>query len=113
MQELGIAWQAIKFGGAMVYPLLVLGVLAIAIVIDRAVLYARCLRMPSPFADLVETFGFSCVELEKQLKELGPRNAYGRFLQVTSDNRNQPAGWVESGAGGEAGSIEKTLARGL
>jgi hypothetical protein len=36
MQELGVAWQALKFGGAMVYPLLVLGVLAIAIIIDRA-----------------------------------------------------------------------------
>ncbi len=39
MQELLVAWNAIKFGGAMVYPLLALGVLAIAIIIDRAVLY--------------------------------------------------------------------------
>ena len=113
MQELGIAWQAIKYGGAMVYPLLVLGVLAIAIIIDRAVLYTRCLRMPAAVADLIETFGFSWVELEKDLKQLGPRNAYGRFLQVIADNRNQPAWWVESRAGDEAGRIEKTLARGL
>jgi len=101
MQELGAAWQALKYGGAMVYPLLVLGVLAIAIIIDRSVLYARCLRMPAALADLVETFGFSWTELEKQLKELGPRNAYGRFLQVIADNRNQPAWWVESRAGDE------------
>lgn len=113
MQELGLAWQAIKFGGAMVYPLLVLGVLAIAIIIDRAVLYARCLRLPAALAELVETFGFSWVELEKQLGVLGPRNAYGRFLQVIADNRNKPAWWVESRAGDEAGRIEKTLARGL
>ncbi len=46
MQEIGVAWQALKYGGAMVYPLLALGVLAIAIIIDRAVLYARCLRLP-------------------------------------------------------------------
>ena len=69
MQELGAAWSAIKFGGAMVYPLLFLGVLAVAIIIDRSVLYARCLRLPAALADLVETFGFSWVELEKQLKE--------------------------------------------
>jgi len=81
MQEIFVAWNAIKFGGAMVYPLLALGVLAIAIIIDRSFLYARCLRMPSALADLVETFGFSWVEVEKRLKELGPRNAYGRFLQ--------------------------------
>ena len=110
MQELFVAWNAIKFGGAMVYPLLALGVLAIAIIIDRAVLYARCLRLP---AELVETFGFSWVELEKELGVLGPRNAYGRFLQVIADNRNKPAWWVESRAGDEAGRIEKTLARGL
>ena len=47
MQEIGVAWQALKYGGAMVYPLLALGVLAIAIIIDRGVLYARCLRLPA------------------------------------------------------------------
>ncbi len=113
MQELGVAWNAIRYGGAMVYPLLGLGVLAIAIIIDRSVLYARCLRLPSTVAELVETFGFSWAELEKQLHKLGPRNAYGRFLQVIADNRNKPAWWVESRAGDEAGRIEKTLTRGL
>src|SRR6266436_4598246 len=113
MQQLYVAWNAIKFGGAMVYPLLALGVLAIAIILDRSVLYARCLRLPSELANLVETFGFSWVELEKRLDELGPRNAYGRFLQVIADNRTKPAWWVESRAGDEAGRIEKTLTRGL
>ena len=113
MSELKVAWESLKFGGAMVYPLLFLGVLAVAIIIDRSVLYARCLRLPTALADLVETFGFSWVELEKQLKDLGPRNAYGRFLQVVADNRSKPAWWVESRAGDEAGRIEKTLTRGL
>jgi len=113
MSELKVAWESLKFGGAMVYPLLFLGVLAVAIIIDRSVLYARCLRLPTALADLVETFGFSWVELEKHLKELGPRNAYGRFLQVIADNRTKPAWWVESRAGDEAGRIEKTLTRGL
>src|ERR1700693_2770884 len=61
MQDVVAAWNAIKFGGAMVYPLLALGIIAIAIIVDRAVLYARCLRLPSTLADLVETFGFSWV----------------------------------------------------
>src|ERR1700719_5104691 len=113
MQDVVAAWNAIKFGGAMVYPLLALGVLAIVIIIDRAVLYARCLRLPTELANLIETFGFSWVELEKRLDELGPRNAYGRFLQVIADNRTKPAWWVESRAGDEAGRIEKTLTRGL
>src|SRR6266481_2496765 len=113
MSELKVAWESLKFGGAMVYPLLFLGVLAVAIILDRSVLYARCLRLPSELANLVETFGFSWVELEKRLDELGPRNAYGRFLQVIADNRTKPAWWVESRAGDEAGEIEKTLSRGL
>jgi biopolymer transport protein ExbB len=113
MHEIQVAWNALKFGGAMVYPLLFLGVLAVAIIVDRSVLYARCLRLPVTLADLVETFGFAWTDLEAQLRELGPRNAYGRFLQVIADNRAKPAWWVESRAGDEAGRIEKTLARGL
>src|SRR5579862_8722048 len=113
MQDLYAAWNAIKFGGAMVYPLLALGVLAIVIIVDRAVLYSRCLRLPSELANLVETFGFSWVELEQRLNELGPRNAYRRFFQVIARNRNKPAWWVESRAGDEAGRIERHLGRGL
>src|SRR5260370_29965768 len=101
MPELRTAWESLKFGGAMAYPLLFLGVLAVAIIIDRSVLYARCLRLPAALADLVETFGLSWVELEKQLKELAPRNAYGRFLQAIADNPNHPACWAASLAGAD------------
>lgn len=113
MLELRAAWDALRYGGAMVYPLLLLGVIAVVIIIDRSVLYARCLRLPASLAELIETFGFSWVQLEKELRELGPRNAYGRFLQVIADNRDKPAWWVESRADDEAGRIERTLARGL
>jgi biopolymer transport protein ExbB len=67
MQALNAAWDSLRYGGAMVYPLLVLGVLAIAIILDRSVAYIRCLRLPTPLANLVETYGFSWDELEKQL----------------------------------------------
>src|SRR5260370_4698721 len=97
----------------MVYALLVLGVLAIAIILDRSVAYFRCLRLPAALANLVETYGFSWGELERQLDQLGPGNAYGRFLRVIADNRAEPAWWVESRAGDEAGVIEKVLNRGL
>ncbi len=113
MQALLTAWDSLRYGGAMVYPLLVLGVLAVAIILDRAVAYFRCLRLPAVLANLVETYGFSWEELESQLTRLGPANAYGRFLKVIADNRTEPAWWVESRAGDEAGGIEKTLGRGL
>lgn len=113
MAEMRVAWDALRFGGATVYPLLALGVLAVMITLDRAALYARAVRMPSNLLALVETYGFAWGDLERELKGLGPRNAYGRFFQVIVDNRHQPAWWVESRAGDEAGQIERVLARGL
>jgi biopolymer transport protein ExbB len=113
MQELRTAWEALAFGGPMVYPLLLLGIIAIAIIIDRAVAYYRCLRLPQSLLDLIETYGFDWGELERELAALAPVNVYGRFFSVIAKHRNQPAWWVESRAGDEAGSIDKSLNRGL
>jgi biopolymer transport protein ExbB len=113
MQELAGAWQALKFGGAMVYPLLVLGALALIIIVDRAVVYRTTLRLPRDLLNLVETYEFSWSELESGLLKLSAGNAYRRFLGVIAANRTRPAWWVESRAGDEAGNIEKTLNRGL
>jgi biopolymer transport protein ExbB len=70
--------------------------------------------LPTPAAcDLVETYGFSWDDLERELKRLPAANVYARFFSVIASHRRQPAWWVESRAGDEAGSIEKTLGRGL
>jgi biopolymer transport protein ExbB len=111
--EIAGAWDALKFGGAMIYPLLFLGALAIAIMLDRAVVYMRMLRLPRTLIDLVETYEFAWDELEKQLEMLPAVNGYRRFFQVIARNRHKPAWWVESRAGDEAGALEKTLGRGL
>ena len=113
MQELAAAWDALKFGGAMVYPLLLLGALALIIIVDRAVVYKGMLRLPQNLLNLVETYEFSWSELEAGLLQLSPGNAYRCFLGVIAENRTRPAWWVESRAGDEAGNIEKTLSRGL
>jgi biopolymer transport protein ExbB len=113
MHELNSAIGEIQYGGAIVYPLLLLGVLAVLIILDRAVAFYRSLRLPSPLAKLVETYGFSWEELDRHLAALAPVNVYRRFFGVISDNRDRPAWWVESRAGDEAGDIEKTLGRGL
>ena len=111
--EIAGAWDALRFGGAMVYPLLLLGALAIAIMLDRAVVYIRMLRLPRALVDLAETYEFAWAELETQLEALPAANGYRRFFQVIARNRNKPAWWVESRAGDEAGAIEKILGRGL
>jgi biopolymer transport protein ExbB len=111
--EIAGAWDSLRFGGAMVYPLLFLGALAIAIMLDRAMVYIRMLRLPRTLVELVETYEFAWDELEKQLELLPAANGYRRFFQVIARNRNKPAWWVESRAGDEAGAIEKALGRGL
>jgi biopolymer transport protein ExbB len=113
MNELRVAWEALSYGGAMVYPLLLLGALALVIMLDRAVAYWRSLRLPEEVGGLIETYGFAWKDLDREIQQLGPHNAYGRFFGVISANRDHPAWWVESRAGDEAGRIEKTLSRGL
>jgi biopolymer transport protein ExbB len=97
----------------MVYPLLLLGVIALMIILDRAVAYARMLQLPGGLAELIETYGFSWGDLDRALEKLKLVNSYRRFLAVIAKNREQPAWWVESRAEDEAGSIEKDLGRGL
>lgn len=113
MSELRNALNELQYGGAIVYPLLFLGVVAVLIILDRAVAYYRSLRLPRALSELVETYGFEWDELDRQLAALAPVNVYRRFFKVISDNRNKPAWWVESRAGDEAGDIEKHLSRGL
>src|ERR1700722_17099936 len=87
ISELNTAWEALRFGGAMVYPLLLLGVFAIVIILDRGVAYSRCLRLPAALLEVVETYGFSWDDLEHQISTLSASNAFGRFFTVIANNR--------------------------
>jgi biopolymer transport protein ExbB len=113
MQEIHLALEAMKFGGTMVYPLLLLAVLALVVMLDKAFVYFRFVRLPGPMLELVETYDFSWLELDKQLTGLDARNYFQRFFRVVMDNRGKPVWWVESRAGDEAQLIEKSLSRGL
>ncbi|HVB81908.1 MAG TPA: MotA/TolQ/ExbB proton channel family protein [Candidatus Binataceae bacterium] len=113
MNEIRSAFNELQYAGAIVYPLLLLGIIAVLIILDRAVAYYRCLRLPRSLVDLVETYDFSWDEMDRQLAALAPVNVYRRFFEVIGDNRDRPAWWVESRAGDEAGDIEKSLGNGL
>ena len=113
MSELRNALDALQYGGAMVYPLVALGILALVIILDRAALFLRCLRLPPALLQIVESWNFSWDALGRELAALGTGNAYARFFRVIMENRSHPAWWVESRAADEAGEIEKTLGRGL
>ncbi|HXK25348.1 MAG TPA: MotA/TolQ/ExbB proton channel family protein [Myxococcota bacterium] len=104
---------ALRLGGAVIFPLLALALLAVVIGLDKGWVYWRWTRLPARITDTIETFGFDWGGLEKQLRELDPRNCLGRFLGVIVVNRAHPAWWVESRAADEASQIERGLARGL
>jgi biopolymer transport protein ExbB len=113
LQDLHEALTALKFGGVMIYPLMVLAVLALVLTLDKAFVYWRYVRLPADLLGLVETYGFAWSDLDKRLKVLGPRNYFGRFFEIILNNRTKPTWWVESRAGDEAQLIEKSLGRGL
>ena len=113
MQDLYNSLKALQFGGMMVYPLLLLGVIALAIILDKAFVYWRYVRLPTPLMRLLETYRFAWTDLEGQVMSLVPGSYFGRFFRVILNNRANPAWWVESRAGDEAQLIEKALSRGL
>lgn len=113
MQSIQGAWDALRFGGVMVYPLLILALVAVVIILDKAYVYWRFVRLPSGLVRLIETYGFEWKELDGQLSALGQRNMLAGFFRVIMDNRQKPVWWVESRAGDEAQYVEKSLTRGL
>ena len=52
MQEINVALEALRFGGAMIYPLLLLAVLAVVIILDKAFVYWRYVRLPTDCSNL-------------------------------------------------------------
>jgi biopolymer transport protein ExbB len=113
MQELHETWIALQLGGAMIYPLSVLAVLALAIMIEKAVLYWRYARLSNDLLDLVETYGFAWETLEKNLAVLNGRNYFKRFFEIVLANRDKPVWWTESRAADEAQLIETALSKRL
>jgi biopolymer transport protein ExbB len=105
--------SALQIGGAMVYPLLALAVLAIVIVLEKGFVFWKRTRLPASLVDLAETYGFGWDELERQVTALDRRNYFAGFFRVIIDNRTHPAWWVESRAADEASLIEKALGRWL
>jgi biopolymer transport protein ExbB len=113
VQNIYFAITAIKAGGVMVYPIAALALVASCIAADKALMYARHVRLSAPLLDLIETYDFKWDVLEALLARMPARNYFRRFFAVILGNRQQPPWWVESRAGDEAQQIEKALGRGL
>ena len=113
MQDLNSTLKALQLGGMMVYPLLLLGVTALAIILDKAFVYWRFGRLRASTRELVGTDRFAWTQLDKEIMSLVPGSYYGRFFQVILNNRTSPSWRIESRANDEAQLIEKFLSRGI
>ena len=113
MDHLSEFLPVLRAGGAMVYPLLALALLAVVIVLDKGFVFVRRARLPGAVTALVETYGFGWDELQRQLAALDRRNYFAAFFTVVLHNRTRPVWWLESRAADEASLIEKSLGRWL
>jgi biopolymer transport protein ExbB len=113
MPDLDAFLATLQAGGATVYPLIALAVVAAVVVLEKSFVAARRARLPARLVDLVETYGFNWSEVERQVAALGGRNYFGGFFRVILENRAHPPWWVESRAADEASLIEKALGRWL
>jgi biopolymer transport protein ExbB len=113
MADLAGFIAALRVGGAMIYPLLLLAVVAALVVLEKAYVFSTRTRLPRPLLEPLETFGFTWDELGQRLSDVDSRNYFARFVRVIVDNRKRPVWWVESRAAEEATLIEQALGRWL
>ncbi len=104
---------ALKLGGAMMYPLSLLCIVAIALIFDKILFYKKLVNLPKSLFNLIETYDFNWGDLETQLSKLEGDNTYRKFFSAILQNKKRPTWWIESRAADEAKLIEKKLAQGL
>jgi biopolymer transport protein ExbB len=104
---------ALRVGGAMIYPLLALALIAAVVVLEKSFVFVARTRLPSALVALAESYQFSWETLDQRVAALGRRNYFGGFFRVILENRSHPAWWVESRAGDAASLVEKQLGRWL
>lgn len=113
MKDLLHTWIALRIAGAIVLPLSVLGVLALSIMIEKAILYRRYAGISDDLLALLEAQGVSWENLEKKLHSISQHHVFRRFFEVILANRHQPIWWAESRAADEAQRIDSALGRRL
>jgi hypothetical protein len=88
MNNLPSTIAALKHGGIIISPLLVLVLAALVTMLDKAFVYRRHARLPELLRQLVETYDFSGTDLDRQFTDLGVHNYFCRFFRTIMDNRS-------------------------
>jgi biopolymer transport protein ExbB len=113
MPELQGLVAAIRLGGATIYPLLFLAIVAVVVMLEKAYLFATRARPPARLLGLAEADAAAWDALELEIAGLDRRNCFVRFVRLIADHRKRPIWWIESRAATEGGLIERSLGRWL
>ncbi len=113
MQDLQAFAATLRVGGAMIYPLMVLAIVAAVVTLEKGFVFVGRTHLPASLLDVVETYGFDWGDLQREVEALGSRNYFGQFFRIVIENRKRPVWWVESRAAVEASLVEKSLGRWL
>jgi biopolymer transport protein ExbB len=100
-------------GGIFVYPLIVVGVIAIACAIDRLYVYLRWARLPAYLTRPLASAPIDADSFHRLVARAAPGNFYVRFFATILANSRQPVWLIESRAADEAALIERRLDQGL
>jgi biopolymer transport protein ExbB len=113
MHELRNFVATLQVGGAMIYPLIGLALIAAVVVLEKGFVFATRARPPHPLLGAIEPGAFEWSTVEQEITALAPRSYFGRFFRIILENRKRPLWWVEARAAEEASEIEKSLGRWL
>jgi biopolymer transport protein ExbB len=105
--------DTLMLGGVMMLPLSIVAVLAMAILLEKGIVYWRYTRLQDETRDLIETYNFAWDALTQKLSSMQDLHYLKRFFGVIVANRSQPVWWIESRAADEAKVIETSLSRRL
>ena len=105
MQEWTGFIAAMRTGGWIMYPLSVLGVLALTIIIERAYVFARFASAP---ARLLQP-----ASADDRLDRLAPHHAFRRMATAWLPESDSPLWLREASAQSIASQIERDMGRGL
>jgi biopolymer transport protein ExbB len=111
----------LKAGGIVMIPLLILAITALAITIDKILLFHNLARIPQKLVDIIEKYNFDWELLNDNLNKLNSKNYYRNFFSIIIDSQKNsqtkldkiPIWWIESRSSDEAKNIEKKLNQNL
>lgn len=113
--DLNSSLAALKMGGVVIYPLMLMAIISLTISLDRSYLYLRWATCPPPILQkLLREPDFAWLDLEKWFNNTSSNNYFVQFIApILTHKDDQPIWWLESKAIDEAHRLNKKMSQGL